>query len=305
MALISVIIPTYNPNIQRLSQTLSGLKNQTIAVETWELIIIDNNSSSSFTNEIDLSWHPNARIVQEKQQGLTFARIKGFKTANSELILMVDDDNIIDRYYIENAVKIMSQNPRLGAIGGKSLPIFEGEEPSYLKEFYGFLALRDLGEEEIIAEWNSSYPTCSPIGAGMAIRKTALKSYIKKNESGANTISDRKGDSLSSGGDNDIILEILKSGFGVGYFPQLSLQHIIPVTRTSVKYLCKLNFESSASWVKLLYSHNILPWEPISKNSLPFRYFKSYLKNKAFLNKTNYIKWKGACGIFCGLSEIN
>lgn len=301
---LSIIIPTFNPNINRLNQTLDGLRKQTLSSEKWQLIIIDNNSSPKFETEIDLSWHSNAQVIHEHKQGLTAARIKGFRAAKNDIIVMVDDDNILHPSYLNLALEILSQNSELGAIGGKSLPVFEGEEPSYLKEFYGCLALRDLGEEALIAKWDTEYPDFAPIGAGMAIRKVALEAYINKIESGNNIISDRKGTSLSSGGDNDIVLEVLKSGFSVGYFPQLSLQHIIPENRTSVAYLSKLNFESSCSWVKLLSLHNILPWKPINKMTLPLRYIKAYLNNKAWLSEKNYINWKGACGIFKGLSEI-
>lgn len=301
---LSVIIPTYNPNLIRLNKTLLGLKNQTLSLKNWELIIVDNNSSLDFQNEIDLSWHPNSKIISEKMQGLTFARVKGFYSAKFDFIIMVDDDNILDANYLNHVVSIMHQNPQLGAIGGKSIPLFEDIEPKYLKDFYECLALRNLGEEILIGKWATNYPNYAPIGAGMAIRKTALESYIQKIKTNSNNISDRKGSSLSSGGDNDIVLEILKSGFSVGYFPQLELQHIIPENRTSVKYLSKLNFESSVSWIKLLNSHGILPWKAISKSTLALRYLKTYLKNKAWLNETNYIKWKGTCGIFKGLSEI-
>src|ERR1700744_388979 len=101
---ISVIVPSYNPDADRLRQTIGGLKNQTLAFGDWELIIIDNNSTPKI--EIDLRWHPNHQIVTEPKQGLTSARLKGFETASGQIIMMVDDDNILNAGYLENTLEI-------------------------------------------------------------------------------------------------------------------------------------------------------------------------------------------------------
>ena len=92
---ISVILPTFNPSKDRILQTLTGLKNQTLDHSVWELIIIDNNSNNQVLSQVELNWHRKARIIKEYKQGLTFARLAGFLEAKGELIVMVDDDNIL------------------------------------------------------------------------------------------------------------------------------------------------------------------------------------------------------------------
>ncbi|MDB5120210.1 MAG: glycosyltransferase [Sphingobacteriales bacterium] len=302
MLQLSVIISTYNPQIQRLNQTLNGLKNQTLCRNNWELILVDNNSTNRFEYKIDVSWHPFTKIIFEPRQGLTFARIKGFKAAEGRIIVLVDDDNILNNQYLKEALYLFDNKKRLGAAGGKSIPIFESEEPTWLKPFYSTLALRDLGEDIIFDNWTNSYPPSAPLGAGMILRKDALKSYIEKIDLGKSVIADRTGISLSSGGDNDIVIEILKSGWFTGYFPSLSLFHIIPEERTSVSYLSRLNSSSSRSWIQLLESHNINPWKKIAPYTVPLRKIKAWFTNKAWKNKVCYIKWQGACGTFEGLA---
>ena len=294
---ISVIVPSYNPDISRLNQTLMGLKGQTFPLENWELLIIDNNSTPAIT--IDLNWHPNSKIIIADDPGLTHARLKGFEQASGKLIVMVDDDNILDQNYLQNTLNIFNTNRCLGSAGGKSLPIFEKIPPAWMKEFYSSLAIRDMGEMELTSVWENQYPSQAPIGAGMAIRKQALTSYINK----LPVITDRKGSSLSSGGDNDIVIEILKSGWQVGYFPSLILYHIIPAERLSVKYLARLSNDSNKSWIQLLESHGINPWKKIQVWTVPLRKVKAWFVYKAWLNSANYIKWKGACGAFEGLSD--
>ena len=300
---ISVILPTLNPDVSRLNQTLEGLQSQALPLEKWELILVDNNSTSPIL--ANLNWHPNSKIISQPNPGLTYARLKGFLEARGDIVILVDDDNILDEKYLLYTLDIFRNHPTLGAIGGKSLPLFEKFPPVWVNEFRSSLALRNLGDNTIIEKWENKYPEAGPIGAGMAIRKKSLKSYIKKLSKSKSIITDRKGDSLSSGGDNDIVIEILKSGWHVGYFPSLILYHIIPKERLSLKYLARLSNNSNKSWVQLLTSHNINPWANIPAWTVPLRKIKAWFVYKAWLNKINYIKWRGACGTFEGLSENN
>lgn len=299
---ISVIIPTYNPNIVRLNQTLEGLKNQTLLMSYWELILVDNNSKTEFASAIDLSWHSNVKIVQEQRQGLTYARVKGFTEAMGEILVLVDDDNVLDKNYLDEVVKICKNNPSLGAFGGKSIPVFEKKQPVWLKEFYGNLALRDFGDVARIDDWQKKFPDHAPVGAGMVIRKKALQNYLSKVMCGTSVTADRTGNSLSSSGDNDIVLEILKSGWQSGYFPNLVLHHLIPSERLTVNYLGKLLNNTNKSWVLLLESHGVNPWARIPAWTVPLRKLKAWFRYAAWKGNANYIRWKGACGTYDGLS---
>ena len=100
--LISIIIPTYNPNIIRLNRTIQGVINQ--SVTNWECIIINNNSTQLFETEIIK--HPQIKLVNEPKLGLTYARLKGFEEAKGNIIVMVDDDNVLDKDYLKNCIQI-------------------------------------------------------------------------------------------------------------------------------------------------------------------------------------------------------
>ena len=299
---ISVIIPTYNPDYQRLNQTITSLKNQSLAYPNWELIIIDNNSSPEV--KIEMHGLPNFKIVREVKQGLTYARLKGFAEAAGDIIIMVDDDNILNSDYLNHTLTIFSTDRTLGAIGGKSIPLFEGYAPEWLHEFYGSLALRDMGNFAIIANWQKEYPASAPIGAGMGIRKIALGPYLTKVSLGTPLISDRTGKELSSGGDNDIVIEILKSGWGVGYFPELVLEHMISGERMKVNYIARLLNHTNRSWIQVLEHHAISPWPKIAPWTVPLRKLRAWFTYKAWKGTVNYIKWKGACGLFDGLAAV-
>jgi len=303
---LSVIIPTYNPDSDNLNATIKGLRCQTLDLNKWELIIIDNNSTNGVLATLDITWHPNSSIIKEPKQGLTYGRIAGITQATGDIVVMVDDDNILAPGYLENMSIHFKANPQIGSIGGKITGLFNNYTPEkWTEEFWGMLALRDYGNEPITSEPQlaAKYPTFSPVGAGMGVRRQLFSSYINAITQSGDNITDRSGGSLSSGGDNEINIHVLKQGFSVAYFPDLVLQHIIPSLRLTKNYLARLNYESSISWIRLLLKYSICPWPAIPQYTVFLRKIKAWIKYKPWSSNANYIKWKGACGIFEALAD--
>ncbi|RZL50486.1 MAG: glycosyltransferase family 2 protein [Pedobacter sp.] len=293
--ILSVIIPTYNPSIDRLIMTINGLNNQSLDKKDWELIIIDNNSTFKFEQHIILP--SNAKIIIEPKQGLTFARLKGFETAKGSIIVMVDDDNILDENYLTNCVAIFNQYPNMGAIGGNIEGEFESPPPDWAKDFFGMLAIRNLGSATLIENGNQhAYPNSSPVGAGMGIRKSALHKYLQEINQNVGLISDRSGTNLTSSGDNEIVMQIILSGFDIGFFPQLTMKHLIPSVRLTSAYLGKLNEGIMQSWTSFLLKYKICPWNTFYKYTLQFRIIKAYFKHKPWKNPHQHIIFKGVLG---------
>lgn len=311
--LLSVIIPTHAPNPTRFQRTLDGLKEQTLARDTWELLVIDNASpDTEIFSSFDFSWHPSAKVVREECLGLTRARVAGILASNGDYLVFVDDDNVLGSDYLKNIIEIFQQYSELGAIGGKSLPEFEIEPEAWVKQFSVCLALRDLGEEVQLYSYakkaNSliEYPAIAPIGAGMALRRLAAQQYVDCiSENNQRLALDRTGRSLQSGGDCDINLTLVEAGWAVGYFPQLKLTHLMPASRLTRDYLAKVNCASSRSWVQVLDVHGICPWQKISRWTVLPRKIKAFLSYQAWKNSAAYVRWRGACGTFEGLRTLS
>ena len=302
MRLVSIIIPTYNPNITRLNRTIQSIFNQSIT--NWECFVINNNSSQLF--ETKIIKHPQLKVIQQPKQGLTYARLKGFEESKGDMIVMVDDDNVLDKDYLKNCTEIFEKHPNLGAIGGNIEPEFETEPPQWTKELWGKLAIRNLGYISMISERErklNEYPLFAPVGAGMAIRKNALNKYIAEINHQQTIIADRNGDNLSSSGDNEIVMQILLNNFQVGFFPQLKLIHLIPADRLTKVYLGKLNESIMQSWTKFLLKYDICPWQTFHKNTLKLRLLKAYLKYQPWKGNKDYIVYKGISGQLKGLSS--
>jgi glycosyltransferase involved in cell wall biosynthesis len=303
--MISVVICTYNPDQGRLRRVLAALNAQTLSRDQWELIVVDNAS----TIPVDVSVAGLAvRVVAEPRQGLSWARFTGVSQARHPLVIFVDDDNVLDQDYLSAAASIASAHPSLGAFGGRSIPEWEGGSPppAWITEFHDNLALRDLGSENIIEAWNlaRTYPSAAPIGAGMVVRRDVLTSWMAAFAKGTR-ISDRRGKELTSGGDNDIVINILKGGYSVGYFPALTLTHIIPHGRLDVAHQARLSRGIAKSWVEVLALHGLNPWKPIAAWTRPLRKARAWLRHRPWIGPARFVRWNAACGHFDGLAGLD
>ena len=284
--------------------TLQGLRVQTLPVSQWETLLV-NNASKLFPDDAFFAecTPPNLRIVPEPNLGLTAARRRGLSEARSEFVVFADDDNVLAPDYLAQTLATFSRLPRVGAIGGKSRPHFATEPPPWTQEFFPLLALRDLGDNELISHGlrppgsdKNVYPDFAPIGAGMALRREAAEVWLK----GESPLSDRRGNELTSSGDNDIVLTIMKAGWEVAYIPQLSLTHLIPASRLDPDYLARLNHGIQKSWTQLLLAHDASPWPAIPRWTELLRKWKAWVGYRAWSSPAARIRWQGACGHFDG-----
>ncbi len=309
---LTVIICTHNPRRNNLDRVLIALKAQTLSFNQWELLLIDNASSTILSSEIDLTWHPHAHHVREEKLGLTAARLRGFQEAKAEIIVFADDDNVLDSNYLKQALEIFEQHPKLVAIGGKSLPEFEVNPEPWFASVDVPLGIRDLGDESQVCYWSEAtqfqkqYPPFAPIGAGLAIRKQAAEIYAQRITSNSVSLGlGRTGKKLTSGEDNDIVLTLLETSWGIGYFPQLKLTHLITASRLTKNYLARLNRASSHSWIQVLDIHGIRLWQKIPRWTVLPRKIKAFFYYQPWKSPASYISWQGACGMFEGQADIS
>jgi len=237
--MLSLLICTHNPRSDYLAATMEGLREQTLPLDQWELLLIDNASAPLREPKADLSWHVNARLIREEALGLTPARLRGIREAKGDLLVFVDDDNVLDSNFLETAVRIAAERPYLGSWSGQCRPVFEETPPDWTRRYWGNLVIREFDEDK----W-SNLPRLAetmPCGAGLCIRHEVGQHYLRLHETGQRGFQfDRTGDSLVSGGDNDLAACACDLGMGVGILSSLKLQHLIPPGRLTVDYLARL-----------------------------------------------------------------
>lgn len=303
---LTVIIPAHNPHPGRLRRTLAGLRAQTLPAADWECLLVDNASAPTIEASAFSDAAPaGLRVIGEPVPGLTHARGRGFTEARGEFAVLVDDDNVLDSGYLATVLELFDAHPRVGVLGGKSRPEFETTPPDWTKEFFGLLALRDLGEAPLISNGlrpagvaHNEYPAFAPIGAGMAIRRAAWEAWLRSPTRAQ--LTDRRGGELTSGGDNDIVFCAMTAGWEVAYFPDLGLTHLIPTGRVSADYLARLNEGIQKSWMQVLSLHDANPWPALSPGGVAVRKIKAWFTHRAWSSPATRIRWRGACGHFGG-----
>ena len=249
MRALAVAICTYNPNPDVLKQCFQALEAQALPMDSWHLLVVDNNSPTELTQEL-VGWHPNARLVKEEEQGLTAARLRSLCELDDDLIVFVDDDNVLDTDYLANVLEIAQKHPCLGAFGGRATPVYEVEPTEELRQRADFAALkRDVRRPS----WGNAFaPDFLPFGAGMVIRRSVGRKYLEllRSDSVRRGL-DRVGNLNMFCGDCDLAWCSLDLGMGCGVFPELHFQHLTPAKRVSKDYLLNVAEASAYSWLLL------------------------------------------------------
>jgi hypothetical protein len=255
---LSVIICTHNPRTAYLQRTLDALRTQTLDPTRWELLLIDNCSDAPVEGRFDVSWHPRGRIVEEKELGLTPARLRGIRESSAPILCYADDDNVLDPDYLENAVKIGNTMPHIGCWGGEILGEFETPPPAWFKGLEDMLVVRPLDRDH----WGNAYlyTKALPCGAGLCVRRTVVDTYLHLcAESPLRKSLDRTGTSTMSGGDQDLAFTAIDMGLGTGRFKALRMSHLIPTGRLDPAYLARLAGGMAESDIYLQYFRSCNP----------------------------------------------
>jgi glycosyltransferase involved in cell wall biosynthesis len=235
---VSLAICCYNSR-DRIGKTLAHVAVQECAEIPWEILLIDNASTDG-TAEYVKELYPDAlegkiRIIQEKQQGLSYARLAAIREARLGIISFIDDDNWIPPSWIKNVEKLFQKYPKAGMIGGPSVPSFEISPPEW---FYSIQSAYAVGR---------MYQKCGDItenqgallwGAGMNVRTNAVKEVIKKGFSFLQ--SGRQAANLGAGEDSELCFAIRESGWRIRFEELLQITHFIPESRLSKSYALRM-----------------------------------------------------------------
>lgn len=278
---LSVIICAHNPRRDYLERTLASLRAQTLPVERWELVLVDNASREPLAGSWDLSWNPGGRHALEMELGLTQARLRGIQETTAELLVFVDDDNELRPDFLEEALAIAGREPGLGCFGAaRILPEFEQEPTEALRPFTRVLALRDEATDLRSADpedW------CYPYGAGLVVRRSVATRYVAVvTASRLKMELDRRGDQLNSCGDDEFSWIAIDMGFSRGVFRSLVVRHLIAARRVQKAYLMALYESFGYSRALLLHTHGKVVAKP---NAAPVQRKLSWRDPLRFLVK--------------------
>lgn len=251
----SIIICTHNPAFEILQRLFSAIDQFQKSNWPYEIILVDNNSNPPLGDEEIvkefLGLQSFKRIESEPKPGLTAARVKGITSSKYDWIIFFDDDNEPSEDYLVEASSLIEKNPKVGAWGPGRLAVdyIKQTETEFLKQVKWLFQERQYQGtfyDNNVVEGSEYYP----FGTGMIVRKDVLVEYVTRVGAGRYSMSDRKGKSLMSAGDMQILYTCLQMGYYAGSSHLLKLTHIIDYSKANPKYAARLVYALNSSQLK-------------------------------------------------------
>lgn len=220
---LSVIVCTYNREkyIQKcINSVLSSFADCDFE---YELIVVNNNSTDKTEELLEkYKYIAGVNIIKEMNQGLSHSRNTGLINSIYSYCAFIDDDAFVDICWAKNIFHALNGNENIGIVGGRIMPYFEKEIPSWFSsKFNPLYSILDFSVE------SNEFPRgTGPVGANMAINMNFLKN-IKL----FNVNLGRIGKNLLSGEEVEFIRQFKESGALISYISSAAVSHVIPSER--------------------------------------------------------------------------
>ena len=115
--MISVIIPCYNSE-KTIVRAVSSLEQTSFT--DYEIIVVNDGSNDKSRDLIEkyILEHPNVRIINQTNAGVTNAIATGIESANGEYVTFLDSDDYVDKNYLQ-VISCEIENYDILALGHK------------------------------------------------------------------------------------------------------------------------------------------------------------------------------------------
>jgi len=113
--LVSVIVPCCNSE-KYIAETLDSVRNQTY--QQWECIVVDDGSTDRSADIVKNYVSKDSRFfyIRKENEGTAIARNTGIKASRGMYILPLDADDLIAPPYIEEAVRVLDEQPKVKVV---------------------------------------------------------------------------------------------------------------------------------------------------------------------------------------------
>lgn len=260
---LTLLICTHN-GANTISKTLDFIASQKdIGYGTYEVLVVDNASTdetfqvaSSTIKEKSL----NGRVVQETKIGKINAFLKGIHEARSDLVSIIDDDNLIRPNFILYTLKAFKNHPEVGMVGSKNHIAANQPLPYWFEWTSGRYAcstpwLDDI--KEITTDGVTIAQTAIIPGAGSTFKVDPVRSCIDKGYKFFNDT--QRGKKMRVTGEDLELCWLIRSlGYCFAYDPRIQIDHAINperLTKEGFDLLCKTIGAGSVGIDPFLFTH--------------------------------------------------
>ena len=129
--LFSVVICTHN-RAGLLSRAIESVCSQSLDPSTYELIIVDNQSTDDTRRVINYyrARYINVKLIYEARRGLSHARNAGWNAALGDYVIYLDDDAIAAQEWLSTAHRIITTvGPAV--FGGPYYAYYDSDKPPW------------------------------------------------------------------------------------------------------------------------------------------------------------------------------
>lgn len=162
--LVSVLILNWN-RLEDTKRAIESVLSQTYS--NVEIVLIDNASTEPESDSL-AQLYPSVRYYKmDKNYGCPGGRNRGIELCKGEYVFFVDNDGILEKNAVRNALEIFLENPEVGIVAGKVLPFDSIDEiignPLILGEKYdtsnftGCVAMHKMAIYDKIGMFNEDF----------------------------------------------------------------------------------------------------------------------------------------------------
>lgn len=226
---VTVVLCTYN-RCRDLANALESIAKSEMADSiTWEILIVDNNSTDQTRDVVHgfCDRYPQrVRYVFEPKQGLSYARNAGIEHSRGNVLAFTDDDVTVQSKWLQNLTAALSKRDWAG-VGGRTLPAQEFSPPPWLPTWGASLIFSyfDLGDRPIELKK-------PPYGANMAFRRSIFAKYGGFRIDLGPTANDKV-----CSDDTEFGRRLMAAGERLGYEPTAIVHHLVVPQRITQEYI--------------------------------------------------------------------
>jgi len=241
--MVSIAICTYN-NARKLEAVLESLRGLICPpVLEYEVLVVDNNSrdeTKAVVERCQAIWGQRLRYIFEGTQGLSHARNRALKEAAGDVVSYLDDDVKVDPGWLSAIAAAFAECPA-AVVGGKSYLIYPFERPAWLPEEYEFLLSKlDYGDQVIVGVDKDLFGLNFSVWKEWALRAGGFDGALG-----------RRGHSLGSGEESDLLQRIRACGGIAVYEPRAIVGHMVSPERMTIRWFLKRLYAAGNDGVAL------------------------------------------------------
>ena len=273
-----------------------------------DILVVDNAPTTEDTQTLVEQYYPQVRYVCEPRPGLDWARNRAILEAKGDIIAYTDDDVVVDPGWVRAIAQTFAENSQVMAVTGLVVPYELETEAQVLFEDYGGFG---RGFER---KWYERQPG-QPLpwqwlgagqfgtGANMAYRRSVFEKI------GFFDPALDVGTPTNGGGDLEMFIRVLQSGYALVYEPKVMIRHRHRREYAKLKQQISFNGSLYALWGSIAFAYPECFWACLRIAVWWMFYWNIRRTLISFIHRTQFpmelilIEFQGAFGGFTSYAK--